>query len=81
MFNLSDFNSDESSNPQGTLASKIAEKLKERHKKLAKEKGSKNQDIFGRYASILSIGMSIDINVIYQLQLFKLNLIYTITLI
>jgi hypothetical protein len=72
MFNLSGFDSSDGANPQGSLAKKIAEKLKERHKRLVAEKGSKNQDIFGRYASILSIGMSIDINVIYQYTIYQI---------
>lgn len=53
-------------NPQGTLAEKIAEKLKNRQKKLAAQQSQKSSNqkvaIFSRYISILTVGLQIDLN-------------------
>ncbi len=45
-------------NPSGELSRRIAEKLKERHKRLAKIRGnSEKSSIFDRYMSILAVGL------------------------
>jgi hypothetical protein len=65
----------DSYNPQGKRAAAIAEKLKEREKILAQKKGLNKKvppSLFGSYASILSIGMNIDINTIYNYTPFQL---------
>ena len=51
-------------NPAGDLSRKIAEKLKERQRILAKQKGEKQGKIaiFSRYISILAVGQQKDIN-------------------
>jgi hypothetical protein len=55
-FGLGDQESD--FNPSGQLATRIAERLRKRHEKLAKlDKESTKVDIYSRYASILSIGL------------------------
>lgn len=43
-------------NPSGELAKKIADKFKQRRKKLAEDKPAKKIDIFNRYVSILAVG-------------------------
>ena len=68
-------------NPSGKLASKIAEKLKKRYNKLAElEKQTQKVDVYSRYASVLAIGLNLDIKQVlnytpYQLfdQLLRYN--------
>lgn len=57
-------NKDKDYNPANEKAFKIAEKFKERAKKLASMKGKAETTVtlFGTYVSILSVGMNIDIN-------------------
>ena len=43
-------------NPAGELAKKIADKFRQRHKKLTENKPAKKIDIFSRYVSILAVG-------------------------
>lgn len=72
MFNLSNMSGIKTYNPKGRLAAQIAEKLKERHRQLAKKMGSKNTDIFGRYISILAVGENKDINELFQYTVYQL---------
>lgn len=55
-------------NPANAKAAEIAEKLKKGRQKAAEKKASAGSDtsIFALYTSILSIGMNIDINTIYN---------------
>ena len=61
-------------NPQGTMAAKIAEKLKKRHEQLSKLKENINPDkdiaILSRYASILAIGLQKDLNDLMQYTVY-----------
>lgn len=61
-------------NPAGDLSRKIAEKLKERQRILAKQKGEKQGKIaiFSRYISILAVGQQKDINSLMQYTVYQL---------
>lgn len=61
-------------NPANDLASQIAEKLKKGRERKAKQQHEKEgpQSIYGRYASILSIGLGISVNTIYEYTSFQL---------
>lgn len=75
MFCLQAASGDDEYNPGGELAKKIAEKLKERKKKLAelqKNEGEKKIAIFGRYVSILSVGEQKDMNQLMQYTVYQL---------
>ena len=64
------FSKDESRdyNPSGEVAKRIAEKLKQRHQKLAELKeGKKKIDILSRYVSILAVGEHKDMNSLLNL--------------
>jgi hypothetical protein len=64
-------------NPSDGLAGKIAKKLQERQKKLAKIKGenesSKNTNIYNQYISILAVGEHKDINTLMNYTVYQLN--------
>ena len=64
--NKSDFN------PSGDLASKIADKLKKRHNKLAENKSEKKVDILSRYTSILAVGQKKDMNDMFNYTVYQL---------
>lgn len=61
-------------NPAGDLSRKIAEKLKERQRKLAKQKGNNGGKIaiLSRYVSILSVGQQKDMNSLMQYTIYQL---------
>ena len=61
-------------NPGGDLAKKIADKLKERQRKLAKQKGENSGKIaiFSRYISILTVGEQKDMNDLLQYTVYQL---------
>lgn len=62
-------------NPTGPLAKKIADKLKERQRKLAQLKGEsegKKIAIFSRYISILAVGQQKDMNDLMQYTVYQL---------
>ena len=61
-------------NPAGDLSRKIAEKLKERQRILAKQKGEKQDKIaiFSRYISILAVGQQKDMNSLMQYTVYQL---------
>ena len=63
-------------NPQGDMASRIAEKLKNRHKHLAKLKGMKIDGkriaILSHYASILAIGCQLSLNDLMDYTVYQL---------
>lgn len=66
-------NIEENYNPGGDMAKRIAEKLNERHQRLAKEKQEKKKiDILSRYISILSVGEQKDINSLLQYTVYQL---------
>lgn len=62
--------------PANSRANEIAEKLKKGREKVAKiknkEKGNEDMSIFGNYASSLSIGLGMDINIFYNYTPFQL---------
>ena len=60
-------------NPSGELSRRIAEKLKERHKKLAKIRGnSEKSSIFDRYISILAVGLQKNKNELIKYSVYQL---------
>ena len=73
MFSFNTGAEDDACRPDGQLASKIAEKLKKRHKKLEElDKKSIKVDIYSRYASILSTGLKISIEDILNYTPYQL---------
>ena len=69
------FSKDESRNynPSGEVAKRIAEKLKQRHQKLAELKEGKQKiDILSRYVSILAVGEHKDMNSLLNLSVYQL---------
>lgn len=69
------FSKDESRdyNPSGEVAKRIAEKLKQRHQKLAElKKGKQKIDILSRYVSILAVGEHKDMNSLLNLSVYQL---------
>ena len=76
MFCLNDVEQKEGNyNPADQYAAKIAEKLKKRQAKLAKEKGIDIQKIaiFSRYVSILAVGEHKDINELMDYTVYQLK--------
>jgi len=59
-------------NPAGDMSSKIAEKLRQRHQKLAEQKGPQKIDILSRYVSILAVGEKKDMNSLLNYTVFQL---------
>lgn len=59
-------------NPDGLMAARIAEKLKKRHQTLAEKNSNDNFDIIGRYISVLSVGLSIDIKTFMDYTIYQL---------
>lgn len=60
-------------NPSGELSRRIAEKLKERHKRLAKIRGnSEKSSIFDRYISILAVGLQKNKNELIKYSVYQL---------
>ena len=66
--------SDTDYNPSGSLARQIADKLKDRHAKLAEVKGQKDQKvaILSRYVSILAVGNHKDLNELMNYTTYQL---------
>ena len=68
---------EESYNPEGNMANRIADKFKKRHEKLLqikseKEVNGKEINILGRYASILAVGAQKDLNNLMQYTVYQL---------
>lgn len=68
---------EEEYNPVGDKAKEIAEKIKQgKAKREALKNGGKNQgknsSLFGTYISVLSIGLSMDVNILYNYTPFQL---------
>ena len=61
-------------NPANKKAKELADKFKKRAEILAKKKGKSNDSpsLFGSYISILSVGMNIDINILFNYTPFQL---------
>ena len=59
-------------NPDGPMAARIAEKLKKRHQTLAEKNSNDNFDIIGRYISVLSVGLSVDIKTFMDYTIYQL---------
>lgn len=73
MFSFGDTNGvPQDFNPDGPMAARIAEKLKKRHQVLAEKNPNDNFDIIGRYVSVISIGLSIDINSVMNYTIYQL---------
>lgn len=59
--------------PANDKAAAIAEKIKKGREKVSKQKNDDTpQSLFGRYTSILAIGMQMDINIFYNYTPFQL---------
>lgn len=74
IFGLKSKKSEESYNPKGDLAKKIADKINKSKKKIAEEKGKQNKKIaiYSRYVSILSVAENKDINTLMQYSVYQL---------
>lgn len=77
MFNLNPGGSDSDKyNPQGDMATRIAEKFKKRQEQLNKAKEEidpeKGVSILSRYASILAVGLQKDLNDLMQYTVYQL---------
>lgn len=61
-------------NPANKKAEALAKKFKERAEILAKQKGKADESpsLFGSYISILSVGMNLDINILFSYTPFQL---------
>ena len=59
-------------NPANSKAAEIAAKIKKGREKVAKQGGDVAQSLFGRYTSILAIGMQMDVNIFYNYTPFQL---------
>lgn len=60
-------------NPANEAAAKIAEKLKKNRQKINEQEGSNdNVSLFGTYASILAIGLQMDINLFFNYTPFQI---------
>ena len=66
--------SDSDYNPSGDLAKRIADKLRDRHAKIAESKGEDGQKIaiLSRYVSILAVGENKDINALMNYTIYQL---------
>ena len=66
--------SDTDYNPSGGLARQIADKLRDRHAKLAAKKGKDSQKvaILSRYVSILAVGLNKDMNQLMNYTTYQL---------
>lgn len=72
MFCLNSMGGDGEFNPADALARKIAEKLKKRQQKLAEMKGEQKVNLFGRYVSILTVGLQKDMNELMQYTVYQI---------
>ena len=75
MFCLNSVSTEKEYNPAGKLATKIADKLKERHQKLAQLQSNKSEEkisILCRYTSILTVGTRKDMNDFLNYTVYQL---------
>ncbi len=59
-------------NPANSKAAEIAEKIKRGRQRIAQQSNDTAQSLFGRYTSILAIGMQMDVNIFYNYTPFQL---------
>lgn len=59
-------------NPANQRAKEIADKIKKGRARAGQEKGADKVSLYGTYISILSIGLKIDMNVLYEYSPFQL---------
>lgn len=61
-------------NPANKKAAEIAKKFAKAHEKIQKSKGGADESatLFGTYTSVLSIGMNIDLNILYNYTPFQI---------
>lgn len=60
-------------NPDGELATRIANKLRQRHQKIAEEKGKATKiALLSRYISILTVGLQQDMNSLLNYTVYQL---------
>lgn len=59
-------------NPANAAAKAIADKIKKGRAKAGQQKGEDKLSLYGTYASILSIGLRLDLNVLYNYTPFQL---------
>lgn len=73
LFSIQTKSSQDEFNPANEKAEEIARKLEAaRRKNASKTSGGENASIFGLYASVISVGLSIDLNTIYKYTPFQL---------
>lgn len=73
MFDYGDKNNEKEYNPQGKLSKRIADKLKERQKKLLElKKKPEKIAVLSRYISILAVAENKDINTLKNYTVFQL---------
>lgn len=68
-------NDEQTYNPGGDLAAKIADKFKKRQQKLAQQNNLNSQKValLSRYVSILSVGLQKDMNDLLNYTIYQLN--------
>lgn len=59
-------------NPKGQLAKQIADKFKKRHQKIAEQKGDTKISVLSQYASIVAVGMKLDLNTVLNYTIYQL---------
>ena len=72
MFCLDSMGGDGQFNPADALAKRIAEKMKKRQQKLAEMKGEQKINLFGRYVSILAVGLQMSMNELMNYTVYQI---------
>ena len=72
MFSFGVDDQDDDFNPDGALSSRIAEKLRKRHQKLAEIDKSTKVDVYSRFASVLAMGMNLSIKDVMEFTPYQL---------
>ena len=72
MFSFGPDDQESDFNPDGALASKIAEKLRKRHQKLAEKDANSKVDVYSRFASVLAIAMNLSIKDVMEFTPYQL---------
>lgn len=72
LFEPDNNNNEPEYNPANDMAAKIAEKIRRGRERKAQLGKEGPQSLFGRYASVLSIGMQMDINIFFNYTPFQL---------
>lgn len=72
MFSFGPDDQESDFNPDGALASKIAEKLRKRHQKLAEKETGSKVDVYSRFASVLAIAMNLSVKDVMEFTPYQL---------